>query len=75
MKNPNRDPARHAEIPVRNAESWMYEAVVIARRIRPIQRTGYEVFKNRGKPLLCCKRHPTAEHRTPAACVVQTARA
>ena len=39
MKNPNPDPARHADIPVWNAENWMYEDIVIGHRIRSIRRT------------------------------------
>jgi hypothetical protein len=39
MKNPNPDPARPADIPVWNAENWMYEDIVIGHRIRSIRRT------------------------------------
>jgi len=39
MKNPNPDPALHAQIPVWNAENWFYEDIEIGRRIRSIRRT------------------------------------
>ena len=37
--NPNPDPAKHAEIPIWNAENWMYEDLVVGERIRSIRRT------------------------------------
>ncbi len=37
--NPNPDPAKHAEIPIWNAEDWYYEDIVIGHRIRSIRRT------------------------------------
>jgi acyl dehydratase len=37
--NPNPDPATHGSIPVWNAEQWMYEDIVIGRRIRSLRRT------------------------------------
>src|SRR5947209_20544180 len=37
--NPNPDPTKHREIPVWNAEDWMYEDIEIGRRIRSIRRT------------------------------------
>jgi CoA:oxalate CoA-transferase len=39
VMNPNPDPAKHGEIPVWNAEDWMYEDIVIGKRIRSIRRT------------------------------------
>ena len=39
MKNPNPDPAQHKNIPVWNAENWMYEDIEIGSRIRSIRRT------------------------------------
>ena len=38
-KNPNPDFAKHAEIPVWNAENWFYEDIVVGRRIRSLRRT------------------------------------
>ena len=37
--NPNPDPAKHAEIPVWNAENWFYEDFEIGHKIRSIRRT------------------------------------
>ena len=37
--NPNPDKAKHESIPIWNAEDWMYEDIVIGRRIRSIRRT------------------------------------
>lgn len=37
--NPNPDPAKHADIPVWNAEDWFYEDFEIGHRIRSIRRT------------------------------------
>ena len=37
--NPNPDPAKHAEIPVWNAENWFYEDFQIGHKIRSIRRT------------------------------------
>lgn len=39
MTNPNPDAARHAEIPIWNAEDWFYEDFEIGHRIRSIRRT------------------------------------
>lgn len=39
MKNPNPDFAKHAAIPVWNAENWFYEDLVVGRRIRSLRRT------------------------------------
>lgn len=37
--NPNPEPAKHAEIPVWNAEDWFFEDFEIGHRIRSIRRT------------------------------------
>ena len=37
--NPNPDPAKHAAIPVWNAENWCYEDFEIGHKIRSIRRT------------------------------------
>jgi len=37
--NPNPDPAKHAEIPIWNAENWYYEDIVPGHRIRSLRRT------------------------------------
>lgn len=37
--NPNPDPAKHAEIPVWNAENWFYEDFEVGHKIRSIRRT------------------------------------
>lgn len=37
--NPNPDPAKHAAIPIWNAEDWYYEDLEPGRRIRSIRRT------------------------------------
>jgi acyl dehydratase len=39
MKNPNPDFAKHAAIPVWNAENWFHEDIVVGRRIRSLRRT------------------------------------
>ncbi len=39
MKNPNPDPALHREIPIWNAEDWLYEDFEIGKRARSIRRT------------------------------------
>jgi acyl dehydratase len=38
-RNPNPDPARHADIPVWNMETWLYEDLVAGQRARSIRRT------------------------------------
>lgn len=63
MKNPNPDPARRADIPVWNAEKWMYEDIVIGHRIRSIRRTLSE-----GELVLYCEHLQTVKYRDPAAC-------
>ncbi len=37
--NPNPDPAKHKDIPIWNAENWLYEDIEIGKRIRSIRRT------------------------------------
>lgn len=37
--NPNPDPTKHAEIPVWNMETWLYEDIVVGERSRSIRRT------------------------------------
>jgi acyl dehydratase len=37
--NPNPDPAKHAEIPIWNAEDWFYEDFDLGHKIRSIRRT------------------------------------
>ena len=37
--NPNPDPSRHKEIPVWNAENWLYEDFEVGLRARSIRRT------------------------------------
>ena len=39
MKNPNPDPAQHKEIPIWNAEDWLYEDFEVGKRARSIRRT------------------------------------
>jgi len=39
LKNPNPDPAKHKEIPIWNAEDWLYEDFEIGKRARSIRRT------------------------------------
>ena len=39
MKNPNPDPAKHKEIPIWNAENWLYEDFEVGKRPRSIRRT------------------------------------
>ncbi len=39
MKNPNPDPAKHKEIPIWNAEDWLYEDFEVGKRARSIRRT------------------------------------
>jgi hypothetical protein len=39
MKNPNPDPEKHKDIPIWNAENWLYEDIEIGKRIRSIRRT------------------------------------
>jgi acyl dehydratase len=39
MKNPNPDAIKHKEIPIWNAENWLYEDIEIGKRIRSIRRT------------------------------------
>ena len=39
MKNPNPDSAKHKEIPVWNAESWLFEDFEVGKRERSIRRT------------------------------------
>ena len=38
-RNPNPDPSRHAEIPVWNMETWLYEDLAEGQRTRSIRRT------------------------------------
>src|ERR1700758_5573420 len=39
MTNPNPDPAKHKEIPIWNAENWLYEDFEVGQRARSIRRT------------------------------------
>ena len=39
MKNPNPDAATHKEIPVWNAETWLFEDFEVGKRARSIRRT------------------------------------
>ena len=39
MKSPNVDPAKHEEIPIWNAEDWLYEDFEVGKRARSIRRT------------------------------------
>ena len=39
LKNPNPDPAVHKEIPIWNAEDWLYEDFAVGKRARSIRRT------------------------------------
>jgi acyl dehydratase len=39
MINPNPDPAKHKEIPIWNAEDWLYEDFEVGKRARSIRRT------------------------------------
>src|SRR5246500_2875761 len=39
VKNPNPDPAKHKEIPIWNAENWLYEDFEVGQRARSIRRT------------------------------------
>jgi len=39
LQNPNPDPAKHKEIPIWNAEDWLYEDFEIGKRGRSIRRT------------------------------------
>src|SRR5712692_109535 len=39
VKNPNPDAAKHKEIPVWNAENWLYEDFEVGQRARSIRRT------------------------------------
>ena len=39
MKNPNPDPAQHKEIPIWNAEAWLFEDFEVGKRARSIRRT------------------------------------
>ena len=39
MKNPNPDPAQHKQIPIWNAEDWLYEDFEVGKRARSIRRT------------------------------------
>jgi acyl dehydratase len=39
MINPNTDTARHKEIPIWNAEDWLYEDFELGKRARSIRRT------------------------------------
>jgi len=39
MINPNPDTARHKEIPIWNAEDWLYEDFELGKRARSIRRT------------------------------------
>jgi len=39
VKNPNPDPAKHKEIPIWNAEDWLYEDFEVGKRARSIRRT------------------------------------
>jgi acyl dehydratase len=39
LKNPNPEPAKHKEIPIWNAEDWLYEDFEVGKRARSIRRT------------------------------------
>jgi acyl dehydratase len=39
VKNPNPDAAKHKEIPVWNAENWLFEDFEVGKRARSIRRT------------------------------------
>jgi acyl dehydratase len=39
VKNPNADIAKHKEIPIWNAETWLYEDFEVGKRARSIRRT------------------------------------
>jgi len=39
VKNPNPDPGKHKEIPIWNAEDWLYEDFEVGKRARSIRRT------------------------------------
>src|SRR5262252_5121898 len=39
MSNPNPDPTKHREIPIWNAEDWLYEDFEVGTRARSIRRT------------------------------------
>ena len=39
MRNPNPDAAKHKEIPIWNAEDWLYEDFEVGKRARSIRRT------------------------------------
>jgi acyl dehydratase len=39
VKNPNPDPALHKQIPIWNAEDWLYEDFEVGKRARSIRRT------------------------------------
>jgi acyl dehydratase len=39
VKNPNPDPAKHKEIPIWNAENWLYEDFEVGKIARSIRRT------------------------------------
>lgn len=39
MSNPNPDPTKHRQIPIWNAEDWLYEDFAVGKRARSIRRT------------------------------------